>query len=347
MICTNLHGFLQNPNQYNAIKLEREDIDIDGVIAIAAALKDNPSVTKVTITGQQLGLEGITVLAEAFKTNNSITEINLSSNDINPEGATKLAEVVKNNHSITKLILSDNYLGNEGVTTISEALKTNNSITGIDISHNRIKDEGYAKFIETLKTNNSITKIDISENYNSDEAIDTLITALKINHSITSICHFATEEASQEDVDTINQLLERNKKIFSDTSFMLETLAKMETTEALLAELEKYALNENAALLREFHNRPDAFAPLKSDKGNETLQVIKNFVLDNYFQIYAVAKDIFIEGSTFLVLPLDLISDQILTFMSNDINLGPQLAGQTYEQESNAPDYECKEVIVN
>jgi len=120
---------------------------------------------------------------------------------------------------------------------------------------------------------------------------------------------------------------------------MLESIVDKRTQEERLDTLKAHTLKDNPDLLREFYNHPDAFkASFKYDVSNKTPQDIKNFVLDNYFEIHAVAKDIAQEGSAFKALPLDLVSNHIATLMAtDDIDLNPtQLVGQD-------ADYECKE----
>ena len=131
------------------------------------------------------------------------------------------------------------------------------------------------------------------------EGVTALAEALKTNHSITKI-NLAANDIGGEAAAVIDKLLGRNKKIFSDTSDMLKALVVIKTQEERLVELEKYTLNGNPDLLREFFNRPDAFkALLEGDKGNEASQDIKNFVLDNFFEIHDVAKDMAQDSSAF------------------------------------------------
>ena len=133
---------------------------------------------------------------------------------------------------------------------------------------------------------------------------------------------------------TFDKLLRRNKKIFSDTSDMLKALVVIKTQEERLVELEKYTLNGNPDLLREFFNRPDAFKEsFKNDKGNEASKDIKSFVSDNYFGIHSVAKNIVQEEWTFPLLPTVIIN-HLITFIDGDIDLTP--VGQE-------ADYECKD----
>ena len=77
-----------------AINLSKSEIDDEGAIALAAALKsENCKLEKLNLGGNEIGNEGAEALADALKSVNcNLKEIYLRGNKISDAGATSLAE---------------------------------------------------------------------------------------------------------------------------------------------------------------------------------------------------------------------------------------------------------------
>ena len=71
----------------------------------------------------------------------SLTRLHLSNNQIGDEGARALADALRTNTSLTELYLQANQIGKEGTLDLAEALRTNTSLTGLSLEYNQIGDE--------------------------------------------------------------------------------------------------------------------------------------------------------------------------------------------------------------
>eukprot|EP00984_Skeletonema_dohrnii_P008654 scaffold3211_cov91-Skeletonema_dohrnii-CCMP3373.AAC.7 len=90
----------------------------------------------------KIGKEGAIALAEALKENTTLTTLTLGWNGIDKEGAIALAEALKENTTLTALKLENNFIDNEGAIALAEALKENTTLTSLNLEYNEIGDEG-------------------------------------------------------------------------------------------------------------------------------------------------------------------------------------------------------------
>ena len=98
---------------------------MEGITAIANALKVTASVTKLLVTGNRLGDAGATILCDALResTVTKVQELDLSSNQIGPEGAKAVAAMAAVVASMTQLDVSYNrFLGEEGKAVLRKAI---------------------------------------------------------------------------------------------------------------------------------------------------------------------------------------------------------------------------------
>ncbi|CAE7649345.1 NLRC3 [Symbiodinium necroappetens] len=110
--------------------------------ALAAALKLNCTVTRISLIHCKIGDEGAKALADALKTNKTVTNIYLGTNGIGPEGAKALADALKSNCTVTHVYLKNSKIGDEGAKAIADALNSNCTVTHVDLRNNKIGAEG-------------------------------------------------------------------------------------------------------------------------------------------------------------------------------------------------------------
>jgi hypothetical protein len=86
-----------------------------GVIALARALQDMMSLSRLDLSGNSIGGKhgepGVKAIAEALKVNGNITEINLASNKFDAKCAEILAPAIEAMGSLASLTISDNQIG--------------------------------------------------------------------------------------------------------------------------------------------------------------------------------------------------------------------------------------------
>ncbi|MFP3035911.1 MAG: Ulp1 family isopeptidase [Wolbachia sp.] len=133
------------------------DINIKDLVEF---LKDNPSITKLSIANCKVSDEYVRELAKLT----NLTSLNLSSNDISSEGVRELAELT----SLTSLDLSSNGIGDKSAMELAKLT----NLTNLDLRSNYIGYEGAA---ELLKKLTKLEELDLSDNdisYNDAKKLD-------------------------------------------------------------------------------------------------------------------------------------------------------------------------------
>lgn len=127
--------------------------------AFAGLLKKNTHLKKIRIKCDN---EGAIALAEALKENKSLTKLDLSLCEIEDEGAIALARALEENKSLTKLDLSHCEIGDEGAKAIAEALEENSSLRELDLScNNERTKKALSYFCRAFKFNKTLEKLNI------------------------------------------------------------------------------------------------------------------------------------------------------------------------------------------
>eukprot|EP01118_Nematostelium_gracile_P006820 TRINITY_DN2199_c1_g5_i1.p1 TRINITY_DN2199_c1_g5~~TRINITY_DN2199_c1_g5_i1.p1 ORF type:complete len:532 (-),score=77.71 TRINITY_DN2199_c1_g5_i1:76-1626(-) len=103
--------------------------------------------------------EGIITFAEVLKNNHSLTFLSLAGNRCENEGAIAFAECLKVNTTLTQLILDNNDITDDGVIAIAQSLETNNSLKLFDLSANEITDNGLSSLLHMLDINTTLTRL--------------------------------------------------------------------------------------------------------------------------------------------------------------------------------------------
>ena len=98
---------------------------VEGIAAIADALKVTASVTKILVSMNRLGDMGATILCNALRESKvtKVQELELCFNRISPQGAKAVAAMAAVVGSITSLSLGDNDLGEEGKALVRKAIE--------------------------------------------------------------------------------------------------------------------------------------------------------------------------------------------------------------------------------
>ena len=120
---------------------------------LLAILQRNRIVTSLNLVRNQIQAEGAIQLAEALKVNNALTSLNLYDNQIQDGGAIQLAQALKVNNTLTSLDLEYNEIQDEGAIQLAEALKVNNTLTSLYLGGNQIKDGGAIQLVAPLRIN--------------------------------------------------------------------------------------------------------------------------------------------------------------------------------------------------
>lgn len=174
-----IYNELKNNSSITELTLKHCDNTELNEINIADMIKYNSSITKLNLSKNDF--ENIDNICEGLKINSSITELNLDNNKI--ENLKSLNEVLKVNSILTSLSLSNNNI--KDLNDFSNVLKTNSIISSINLSHNYINDYNFNIFSEVLKSNTSISSLDLS--FNNITSYDNFFDILKTNSSLTEL----------------------------------------------------------------------------------------------------------------------------------------------------------------
>ena len=81
-------------------------------------------------------------IKRVFQNNPTLTTLDLSRNNIGAEGAKDLAKALEKNTVLTSIYMSSNNIGAEGTKDLAKALATNTVLTELSLSYNDIEAEG-------------------------------------------------------------------------------------------------------------------------------------------------------------------------------------------------------------
>ena len=113
------------------IVLSHKNYNDDDAAALAAALRNNATLTSLCLSGNNIGAEGAQSLAAALDNNATLTRLDLGDNNIGAEGARALAAALRNNATLTSLGLFKNNIGAEGARALAVVLDTNRTLQHI------------------------------------------------------------------------------------------------------------------------------------------------------------------------------------------------------------------------
>lgn len=137
---------------YTYLDLTGTKMGDKGAMILAEALKQNRSLTGISLQDNEIENEGAIALSGAFKIHPSLKDVDLMINKIGDKGALMIADMLKTNRVIKKFTLSDNPITESGLRNIENALKFNGSIEEFNCNRIRIPDQEKAKgFIDRIE----------------------------------------------------------------------------------------------------------------------------------------------------------------------------------------------------
>jgi len=259
-------------NRVTNLNLPYQGINTEQAMQIAAALKDNKSLTKLYLMGNQIGDAGAKEIAAALKDNKSLTKLHLGGNKIGDEGAKDIAAALKVNESLTKLYLWGNKIGAAGAKEIAAALKDNKSLTELGLGDNQIGDAGAKDIAAALKDNKSLTELDLGGNKIGDEGAKDIAAALKVNESLTKLYLWGNKigaAGAKEIADalkvnkSLTKLDLRNNQIGDELQSQIQTLIQRncQIRDNFLA-LTKKAITDSGQLVKLKTDMQETVTPL-------------------------------------------------------------------------------------
>ena len=140
--------------------------------------KDDPTLTYLSLAGENIGDDGAKSLAQALRTNTTLQHLSHSGNQISDDGAKSLAQALQTNTSLRYIRLHNNQIGDDGAKALAKALQTNTTLQYVNLSNNKIGTDGAKALAQALQTNTTLQYVSLSNNKIGANGINAIVAAL-------------------------------------------------------------------------------------------------------------------------------------------------------------------------
>jgi len=157
---------------------------------LAGALKENQTLTSLSLSGDKIGAKAVRHLAGALEVNQTLTSLSLSGKKIGAKAVGHLAGALEVNQTLTSLSLSGKKIGAKAVGRLAGALKENQTLTSLEFVHNDIGDKGVKHLAKALKVNKTLRSLKIAADFHNDigdAGVRYLGEALEVNKTLISL----------------------------------------------------------------------------------------------------------------------------------------------------------------
>jgi Ran GTPase-activating protein 1 len=159
----------------------RNRLENIGASALARALHDVTSLTRLEIPQNGILPEGIAALSEALAKNTNLQELNLNDNTIKPAGAVALAAALTSLPNLRRLNLGDCMLGSQGVITIAKALASAGAsrvLEVLDLSYCDIDDAAAKVLADAVRQQPNLLRLELNGNAIKAKGLEAINEAL-------------------------------------------------------------------------------------------------------------------------------------------------------------------------
>lgn len=166
--------------------LDLSGIEIgDKIKPIINAIRICENLNTVILDYSEIGVEEVNAVLMAIKVNPRIIELSLTGNGIDKIGVKSIATFLAANDTLKNIHLDFNFIGNEGLKFISQALKTNSTLQTIDLAGNSITN--IDAFADALKVNATLKEVSLSANIIRNKGVIQISKVLKRNTTLRYI----------------------------------------------------------------------------------------------------------------------------------------------------------------
>uniref|UniRef100_A0A7S1HX88 EF-hand domain-containing protein n=1 Tax=Eutreptiella gymnastica TaxID=73025 RepID=A0A7S1HX88_9EUGL len=123
-----------------------------------------PDLETLQVDGNTIGFEGINLLAGTIKENQSLTSLSVSRCGLDSTSTIALALALHNNPLFTSLTVSSNRIGDEGCRSLCFALKRMTLLRSVDMSGNAITEELKEELASVFVNNPKLDLIELQGN---------------------------------------------------------------------------------------------------------------------------------------------------------------------------------------
>ncbi|XP_072006099.1 NACHT, LRR and PYD domains-containing protein 12-like isoform X2 [Engystomops pustulosus] len=162
------------------LRLAMNKLPDTSCIQLASVIRNNPSLTKLDLSNNNLSGPHLSDLMEALSSPGCrIKELRLRSNNLSEKSCIHLASGIKNNPSLKILDLSDNNMSGPYLSDLMEALSSPGCrIEELDLHSNNLPDWACTQLASAILNNPSLKILDLSFNHLSGPHISVLLDAL-------------------------------------------------------------------------------------------------------------------------------------------------------------------------
>eukprot|EP00668_Euglena_longa_P012030 GGOE01014454.1.p1 GENE.GGOE01014454.1~~GGOE01014454.1.p1 ORF type:complete len:789 (-),score=351.19 GGOE01014454.1:393-2705(-) len=219
--CNILAQVLKGPSRaattMEALNLCHNNIRSAGYKSLAEVIRLSKTIQQLKLDGNECNDEGAIDFASSLKDNSSLTFLSLNKVDFTPEAGKALGDALVSNTALQKLELGDNCVSDLGAASLCQALKKDKvALQYLDLSNNKISDKGGVEIAAMLKVNSSLQHLTVKQNALKVTG-DRIAEVLKGNRSLLSL-DFTFNDFSYKSYSAIQQALQRNSKAFKATA---------------------------------------------------------------------------------------------------------------------------------
>eukprot|EP01080_Neovahlkampfia_damariscottae_P010202 gene10202-2621_t len=213
---------------------KNQQLGDEGVEVFANSIKNHPSLQKVYLFRVKMTEKSTKVLAEALSTMKNLTKVVIVENHIGDEGAKALADFVKSSN-LEWITLRDCAITGEGFKGLLPSVKES-KVSRIDFAENPMDEVSTTAMSEFLKGNDKFTHLDISFNKVDAKSAKILFTALESHKGLQRL-DMSENSIGDEGAKALSNLLGKNSNI--EKVDVSSNGIKEEGTKAILATLKK------------------------------------------------------------------------------------------------------------
>ena len=183
-VCSKAGTTLDAVQKGSTIDCSNSGLDTKDAMSIAAWLKDNTSLTSLSLCHNSIGDAGGVVVVEALRVNGSLTSLDVGFNTIGKDTALNLVSIFKVKQ-MTSVGLAKCSLNADDAKVIAEYVRVSNSLTSFNLYDNMIGAITGTAVAKAIKVNESLTELYLGANELNTECGLAIAKALKINRSLT------------------------------------------------------------------------------------------------------------------------------------------------------------------
>lgn len=167
---------------------------VQTIETLAQALRDNETLTRLSLRHNFLSEESLLPLTFALKSNETLTELDVRSNNISSQGFTDLAQALRRNTGLTSMRLGGNWQSPHSGGCWGELLKSNSTLKRLDLRsghyldpHQGLRDAGVKFLTEALTINSTLTHLNVANNFLTADSATLFADLLTSNKTLTTL----------------------------------------------------------------------------------------------------------------------------------------------------------------